>query len=298
MGRRDRHERLRSPLRRGVGARARRSRRPLHVRLVDVRVRRREPSRARRIHAGRHARRSGVRRHHGALRRAQGALRGRGPRGVRPPRARRAPRAHRRTVRPDRPLRLLGRAIRLPRGRSARAASAAVVPAPPERAVQFIDARDLASWMLDMAEQRADGTFDACSPAGTWTMGALVDALVGGGARGRQRGRCRAWIDDAMLVAPRRHAVDRAAAVDSRERPGVRRVHGVRAARARSRTASLPAARRDDRRHRGVAARARHAAAWRNVLSAEKERALAMSDAAMPRGTCDDWPIVGPPAFA
>ena len=173
------------------------------------------------------ARRSALRGHHGALRRAQGALRGRDPRGLRSPRARRAARSHRRTARPDRPLRLLGRPVRLSADVSAREPVAAVVPGPPDRAVQFIDARDLASWMLDMTEQRADGTFDACSPAGTWTFGALVDVLVAA-ARAAGSATVPRWIDDDALRPPRRHALDRPAAVDSRLRPGVGRLHAFR----------------------------------------------------------------------
>jgi 2'-hydroxyisoflavone reductase len=80
---------------------------------------------------------------------------------------------------------------------------AAVVPGPPDRAVQFIDARDLATWMLDMAEQRADGTLDACSPAGTWTFRTLVDVLVAA-ARAAGSATVPRWVDDDALV---RHEV-------------------------------------------------------------------------------------------
>jgi len=72
---------------------------------------------------------------------------------------------------------------------------AAAVPAPRERPVQFIDARDLARWMCSAAESRMPGTFNACSPEGLWTMGALVDALVGSGSSVAPR-----WIDEATLV--------------------------------------------------------------------------------------------------
>ncbi|MGC1817496.1 MAG: NAD-dependent epimerase/dehydratase family protein, partial [Casimicrobiaceae bacterium] len=51
----------------------------------------------------------------------------------------------------------------------------AVVPAPPARPLQFIDARDLAAFILDLAEADAPGIFNACSPRGKWTMGDLVD---------------------------------------------------------------------------------------------------------------------------
>jgi 2'-hydroxyisoflavone reductase len=39
-----------------------------------------------------------------------------------------------------------------------------LAPGDPERLVQVIDARDLAAWMLDMAERRASGAFNATSP--------------------------------------------------------------------------------------------------------------------------------------
>jgi 2'-hydroxyisoflavone reductase len=73
----------------------------------------------------------------------------------------------------------------------------AVVPAPPSRPVQFIDARDLASWIVDVASRDAGGAYNACSPAGQWTMGDLVAALV---ARARSPPE-PAWTDDATLVA-------------------------------------------------------------------------------------------------
>lgn len=54
----------------------------------------------------------------------------------------------------------------------------AVVPAPRDRPMQLIDARDLASWMVDLVELEVGGIFNATSPAGQWTMGDLIDACV------------------------------------------------------------------------------------------------------------------------
>jgi 2'-hydroxyisoflavone reductase len=71
----------------------------------------------------------------------------------------------------------------------------AAVPAPATRPVQFIDARDLASWIVDLVEARASGMFNACSPAGLWTFGSLVDAL--GTAPGTPSPQ---WIDEATLL--------------------------------------------------------------------------------------------------
>ena len=75
--------------------------------------------------------------------------------------------------------------------------SRAVVPSPPERPLQFIDARDLAAWMLELAARDWSGAFNACSPAWQWRMGDLVKALVAAGSSPPRP----AWIDDAALVA-------------------------------------------------------------------------------------------------
>ena len=73
----------------------------------------------------------------------------------------------------------------------------AVVPAPSDRPVQFIDARDLAGWMLELATRDVAGAFNACSPAFHWRMGDLVDALAAASpAPPRPR-----WIDDDALLA-------------------------------------------------------------------------------------------------
>ena len=59
----------------------------------------------------------------------------------------------------------------------------AAVPAPPERPIQLIDARDLAQWMVTLAERDVAGTYNAISPPRRWTMGDLVEALANHGVR-------------------------------------------------------------------------------------------------------------------
>jgi nucleoside-diphosphate-sugar epimerase len=58
-------------------------------------------------------------------------------------------------------------------------------PGPPTRPLQYIDGRDLAGWILAMAERRAGGTFNTVSVPGQTTMGELLEravAVVGGSA--------------------------------------------------------------------------------------------------------------------
>lgn len=49
-------------------------------------------------------------------------------------------------------------------------------PGPPDRPLQYVDARDLAAWMLTSGEAGLDGTYDAVSPAGHTTMAGLLEA--------------------------------------------------------------------------------------------------------------------------
>jgi 2'-hydroxyisoflavone reductase len=73
----------------------------------------------------------------------------------------------------------------------------AVVPNPPGRPLQFIDARDLAAFMRELLDKQLEGTHNATSQAGQWTMGDVVAALQAVGGPDAPRPR---WIDEAHLV--------------------------------------------------------------------------------------------------
>jgi 2'-hydroxyisoflavone reductase len=71
-----------------------------------------------------------------------------------------------------------------------------LLPGRPERRLQFIDVRDLAAWMLDLAERRVEGTFNATGPVPPLTMGELAEtcrAVSGSDAT-------FTWVDDEFLV--------------------------------------------------------------------------------------------------
>ena len=77
-------------------------------------------------------------------------------------------------------------------------APAAVVPAPPQRPIQCIDARDLAAFTIDLAATGRGGVYNATSPAGLWTFGDLVAAAVDVAGPGAPR---PAWTADDLLLA-------------------------------------------------------------------------------------------------
>jgi 2'-hydroxyisoflavone reductase len=61
-----------------------------------------------------------------------------------------------------------------------------LAPGPADLPLQFIDARDLAAWMLDCAETATAGVFNAISAPGHTTMGPLLttcNSVTDGGAR-------------------------------------------------------------------------------------------------------------------
>jgi 2'-hydroxyisoflavone reductase len=146
----------------------------------------------------------------------------------------------------------------------------AVVPEPPERPLQFIDARDLAAWLLDLAARDAGGAFNAASPAWQWRMSGLVKALRDAASAPPRP----AWIDEATLAA---HHVQPWTGLplwlppSEPDAAGFMTMDCTRAARAGLTTRPLAATIRD------AAAWLRerdNAAAWKHVLSAPAERAI------------------------
>ena len=52
-------------------------------------------------------------------------------------------------------------------------------PGDPDRTVQFVDARDEAAWILDMAEAGRGGTYNVTGPARPLTLGGLLEPVAG-----------------------------------------------------------------------------------------------------------------------
>jgi 2'-hydroxyisoflavone reductase len=51
-----------------------------------------------------------------------------------------------------------------------------LAPGTPHDPIQVIDVRDLTRWMMDLVQSRTNGCFNADSPPGAFTMGALLEA--------------------------------------------------------------------------------------------------------------------------
>ena len=146
----------------------------------------------------------------------------------------------------------------------------AVVPDPPSRPVQFIDARDLATFLLDLAARHVGGTFNAASRPGTGSFGELIAACVDAAAKPPEP----LWIAEATLAAF--HVTPwvglplwiPATEADS---AGLAQVSVVRAERAGLRTRPLAETVRDTAAW--VAARD-VAGTWQQVLSDARERQI------------------------
>ncbi|MEW1642203.1 MULTISPECIES: NAD-dependent epimerase/dehydratase family protein [unclassified Streptomyces] len=53
-----------------------------------------------------------------------------------------------------------------------------LAPGPRELALQYVDVRDLAAWLLGAVERESSGPYNVISPRGHATMGSLLDACV------------------------------------------------------------------------------------------------------------------------
>jgi 2'-hydroxyisoflavone reductase len=72
-----------------------------------------------------------------------------------------------------------------------------LVPGVPARPVQFVDARDLAVWMVELAARGPGGAFNATGPAARLTMGELVERIAAATGSG-----CRfTWVDEETILA-------------------------------------------------------------------------------------------------
>ncbi|HWW77338.1 MAG TPA: hypothetical protein VNZ44_18190, partial [Pyrinomonadaceae bacterium] len=71
-----------------------------------------------------------------------------------------------------------------------------LAPADPARQVQFVDARDLAGWILDMAGRGGAGTYNATGPDYELTMGRLLEEC---GRATNFTGRF-VWVEDEFLL--------------------------------------------------------------------------------------------------
>jgi 2'-hydroxyisoflavone reductase len=81
--------------------------------------------------------------------------------------------------------------------RRVQAGGQVLAPGPYERKLQYIDGRDLASWMLTVADRELGGAFNIVSRAGHATIGTLLDACVevtGGRASLR-------WVEPEVIEA-------------------------------------------------------------------------------------------------
>jgi 2'-hydroxyisoflavone reductase len=71
-----------------------------------------------------------------------------------------------------------------------------LAPGDPERQVQLIDVRDLAAWVLEMAEARRSGTYNATGPDYRLTMGRVLDVC-----RGTTGSDARfVWVDEQFML--------------------------------------------------------------------------------------------------
>lgn len=77
-----------------------------------------------------------------------------------------------------------------------------LAPGDPDRPLQYVDARDLAAWLLSMGERGAGGAFNTVSRAGHATMGSLLGAAVAVTGSGAELVWVPGGVIEAAGIAP------------------------------------------------------------------------------------------------
>jgi 2'-hydroxyisoflavone reductase len=73
-----------------------------------------------------------------------------------------------------------------------------LAPGTPQDPVQIIDVRDLSTWVMNLVDARTNGTFNAVSPPGSFTMGDLVNASLKASPKA---GTKVTWVPEDFLAA-------------------------------------------------------------------------------------------------
>lgn len=71
-----------------------------------------------------------------------------------------------------------------------------LAPGRPDRQVQFVDVRDLAAWIVELADSRTAGTFNATGPVPPTSMGELLEVCRRVGGADAEL----VWVDEDFLV--------------------------------------------------------------------------------------------------
>jgi 2'-hydroxyisoflavone reductase len=143
--------------------------------------------------------------------------------------------------------------------------------------LQWIDARDLAAWLLDMLERGGSGIYNAATPAGAYRFGGLIELLC---ALAPEEAPAATWVDEALLaqygVRPWSELPLWIAAGDSAH-AGFMQIDSAKAVGAGLAFRPLDSTLRDSLAWLSTR---EPAGCWQQVLTAERERAILAAAAA------------------
>jgi 2'-hydroxyisoflavone reductase len=145
-----------------------------------------------------------------------------------------------------------------------------LAPGRPERPVQVIDVRDLADWMVRLAERRTGGVFHGTGPARPMTMATMLETCRDAASSDARF----VWVDEAFLVERKVGAWEElpmwVPVTTSTEHAGIMRVDVRRAVAAGLEFRPLSETVRDTLAWE----RGRGAHEWRSGLARDKEKVL------------------------